>query len=102
MGTILKWGDIDKCRGGGAILTGRFAVGRFDQVPFEDVSDEDIVLLLEKRDSHSTNNVIKGAVRILQTYCLEKNFESPPTFINIAPFQNRSHTKSPQHLKINK
>ena len=77
MGTILKWGDIDKCRGGGAILTGRFAVGRFDQVPFEDVSDEDIVLLLEKRDSHSTNNVIKGAVRILQTYCLEKNFDFP-------------------------
>ena len=37
---------------------------------FEDVSDEDIELLLEKRDSNSTKNVIKGAVRILQTYCL--------------------------------
>jgi hypothetical protein len=73
MGTILKWGDIDKC--GGDFDGGDFAVGRFDQVPFEDVSDEDIELLLEKRDSHSTNNVIKGAVRILQTYYLEKNFD---------------------------
>jgi len=34
---------------------------------FEDVSDEDIELLLEKRDSNSTKNVIKGAARILQT-----------------------------------
>ena len=38
---------------------------------FEDVSDEDIELLMEKRDSNSTKHVIKGAVRILQTYCLE-------------------------------
>jgi hypothetical protein len=44
---------------------------------FEDVSDEDIELLLEKRDSYSTKNVIKGAVRILQTYGLEKNFDFP-------------------------
>ena len=44
---------------------------------FEDVSDEDIELLLEKGDSYSTKNVIKGAVRILQTYCLEKNFYFP-------------------------
>jgi hypothetical protein len=32
---------------------------------FEDVSDEDIELLLEKRDSKITKHVIKGAVRIL-------------------------------------
>ena len=64
------WGAI-LINVGGDIDGGDFAVGRFDQVPFEDVSDEDIVLLLEKRDSHSTNNVIKGAVRILQKYCLE-------------------------------
>ena len=38
---------------------------------FEDVSDEVIELLMEKRDSNSTKHVIKGAVRILQTYCLE-------------------------------
>ena len=38
---------------------------------FEDVSDEDIELLMEKRDSNSTKHVIKGAVRILQKYCLE-------------------------------
>jgi hypothetical protein len=49
IGTILKWGDIDKC--GGDIDGSEFAVGRFDQVPFEDVFDEDIKLLLEKRDS---------------------------------------------------
>ena len=42
---------------------------------FEDVSDEDIELLLKKRDSNITKHVIKGAVRILQTYCLEKNFD---------------------------
>ena len=32
---------------------------------FEDVSDEDIELLSEKRDSKITKHVIKGAVRIL-------------------------------------
>jgi hypothetical protein len=32
---------------------------------FEDVSDEDIKLLLKKRDSNITKHVIKGAVRIL-------------------------------------
>ena len=48
---------------------------------FEDVSDEDIELLLEKGDSYSTKNVIKGAVRILQTYCLEKNFDFPVIFL---------------------
>ena len=32
---------------------------------FEDVSDEDIELLLEKRDSNITKHVIKGAFRIL-------------------------------------
>jgi hypothetical protein len=35
---------------------------------FEDVSDEDIELLLEKRDSYSTKNVIKGAVRARTTW----------------------------------
>ena len=75
IGTILKWGDIDKC--GGDIDGGEFSMEPFDQVPFEDVSDEDIELLLEKRDSHSTNNLNNGAVRILQTYCLEKNLYFP-------------------------
>jgi hypothetical protein len=31
---------------------------------FEDVSDEDIKLLLKKRDSNITKHVIKSAVRI--------------------------------------
>jgi hypothetical protein len=55
MGTILKWGDIDKC--GGNFDGGDFAVGRFDQVPFEDVSDEDIELLLWRKGTRITQTM---------------------------------------------
>ena len=55
MGTILKWGDIDKC--GGDFDGGDFAVGRFDQVSFEDVSDEDIELLLWRKGTRITQTM---------------------------------------------
>lgn len=44
---------------------------------FVDISENDLNLLLEKRDSLSTRNVIKGAVGVLQKYCTEKSVDFP-------------------------
>lgn len=44
---------------------------------FADVSQDDIDELLERRDSKSTKNVIKGSLSIFDNYCLEKNIDFP-------------------------
>ena len=44
---------------------------------FQDVSEEDLAILLEKRDSLSTKNVIKGSVKVLIKYCDEKSENFP-------------------------
>ena len=40
---------------------------------FADVTEEDLTLLLERRDSLSTKNVIRGALNILNKYMNEKD-----------------------------
>ena len=39
---------------------------------FDGVSDDDILDLLEKMDSHDTKKVIKSSFKILKQYCNEK------------------------------
>ena len=44
---------------------------------FDDISERELTILLEHRDSFGTNNVIKCAVSVLRYYCSEKHLDFP-------------------------